>query len=75
MVAEHFEVYSLGIVCASVCTSIRDPEAVAETMNLNHPTGIESDWAVSEDPTFKGGAPNPCQCEDHPGRLHWLLNC
>lgn len=71
----YFEVYSLGIVCASVCTTLKDPKAVSNTMNERHQTGIDSVWEVSEDPTFQGGEPNPCQCKDDPDRMHWLLNC
>lgn len=72
---EFFEIYSLGMVYASVCTTLKSREAIVDTMNEHSPTGIGSDWAVSEDPAFRTGEPNPCQCEEDPDRMHWLLNC
>lgn len=59
-------------ICAPNAASISEIEATA---NWKHPTGIESTWQLSDDPTFANGMPNPCPCERTPGRTHYLLNC
>lgn len=69
-----FEVYSLGIVSASVCTSL-SIEAATERMNKFHPTGIRSEWKLSKNKTFASGPPMPCQCPDHETHKHYLFNC
>ncbi|MCU1492208.1 MAG: hypothetical protein JWM85_3613 [Acidimicrobiaceae bacterium] len=70
----EFEAYSVGLVCASVCTSLSLEEAT-ERLNKECPTGIRSQWQPAEDKTFSGGQPNPCDCKDHPGNKHYLFNC
>lgn len=69
-------VYNIGVCYASVCAP-KDmlPQAVADEVNAQHPTDIQTPWRVSEDPHFAGGQPNPCVCEADPERLHYLLNC
>ena len=69
--------YSVGLCHASVCApKDAEPEAIVAEANRLHPTGIESQWAVSDDERFQGGETNPCACNDHPTeRLHWLLVC
>lgn len=70
-----FTVYALGIVSASVCTTL-PAEEVADRMNIEEPTGIDSEWALSEDATFKGGQPNPCPCDQLPAtHMHYLMVC
>lgn len=70
-----FEVYSIGMVYASVCTSLSDKEAT-KRLNAEHPTGISSQWAVSKSATFRDGRPNPCPCEQHPEtHRHILFEC
>jgi hypothetical protein len=70
-----FEAYAVGITHASVCTSMPLEEATEE-LNATHPTGIESQWSLSENTHFASGKPNPCPCEDHPEtHKHYLFNC
>ena len=70
-----FEVYSIGIVHASVCTSLSDEEAT-KRINAEHPTGTSSMWAVSKSATFRDGNPNPCPCERNPKtHRHILFEC
>lgn len=77
MNAPPVELYSIGITHASACAPKDMPrEQVEEAANRLHPTRIESDWSISDDPTFSTGDPNPCPCNDHPEeRRHWLLVC
>lgn len=70
----EFETYSVGIVSASVCTSLSVDEA-AKRLNVEQPTGISSKWSLSTDKTFSGGEPNGCDCPDHRGNKHYLFNC
>lgn len=69
-------IYAQGFITLSVCApkelSVGEVEA---EVNIQNPTGIESPWKVSEDPTFRTGESNPCVCEDDPDRLHYLLSC
>lgn len=61
----EFEVYGLGIVCASVCTSLTAEEAEL-ALNVEAPTGISSRWTLSGDKTFLTGGPRPCQVPGPP---------
>lgn len=70
----EFEAYSIGIVHASICTSLEVDDAV-DRMNLEHPTMISSPWSLSDDKTFSSGEANGCDCPDHPGNKHYLLSC
>lgn len=70
----EFEAYNVGIVNASVCTSLPLKEAT-KRLNEEHPTGISSQWSKSESKTFSGGEPNPCKCKDNPKNKHWLFSC
>jgi hypothetical protein len=68
-------VYGIGLMCASVCTTLSDDEAT-EQLNLMEPTGIKAGWVISEDKNFRTGEANPCPCELHPEtRRHILFNC
>jgi len=70
-----FEAYSIGIVCASVCSRL-SKEDTKERMNRENPTGLEHGWDFCKDKTFKTGQPNPCPCEDEPEtHKHYLFNC
>ena len=73
-VSERLEIYSIGVVCCSICTDLPIDDAV-EQVNEAMPPGVESRWAISEDETFASGHPNPFNCPDHSGRVHYLLNC
>lgn len=76
MSKSDFEIYSYGPICMSVCVAkTMSREDIELRANLESPTGIESPWRISEDETFKGGESNPCQCEDDPERMHYLMGC
>lgn len=69
-------VYTVGICSCSVCVPIKmRRKEIERRVNIRQPTGISSSWTISNDPTFKGGQPNPCLCHDDEGRLHYLLHC
>lgn len=69
-------VYATGLCAASVCApNDMHPDEVARLTNISRPTGIESQWQLSTDKTFKGGEPNPCVCEQDNTRLHYLMVC
>lgn len=68
--------YATGAVSMSVCVKAEATrDEVEEAANRASPTGIDSRWHISEDATFRTGEPNPCPCQDEPGRFHYLLNC
>jgi len=71
-----FEVYSLGLCYMSVCSSLQ-PNEIVRRANQEHPTGISSDWEISENKTFADGTtPMPCPCENNPEtHKHYLLEC
>lgn len=71
------DIYSMGPCAMSVCAPQGMTGAeVAAAANEKSPTGIQSQWAPSEDPTFQHGETNPCACNGEPlSRLHWLLSC
>ena len=69
-----FEVYSVGPCYASVCTNLSD-EVATLRLNLNHPTGISSQWRMSKEKSFQGGLTNPSPCPDHAGNRHILFSC
>lgn len=69
-------VYNYGLVCASVCAPKDMPvEEVEHEATAQHPTGLAHGWKKSDDDTFSGGEPNPCECNSDSERRHWLLNC
>lgn len=70
----EFTAYSVGLVNASVCTRL-PLEAAQARLNQEHPTGIDSQWELSEDKEFKSGETNPCQCEDDERNKHYLFSC
>ena len=70
-----FTVYAEGLCYASVCTSL-PREEVESRMNRERPPGTELGWRISDEPTFKGGEPNPCPCHDQPDtHRHYLMVC
>lgn len=68
-------IYTQGLVCLSACAP-KDVgrEDVETAANYHHPTGISSQWSISDE-DFAAGEPNPCVCNMDAGRLHWLLTC
>jgi hypothetical protein len=72
--SKDFEPYSVGLVHASVCSEL-SPEETETRMNAEHPTGIASDWTISEE-TFSDGTPNPAPCNLKPDtHKHYLMVC
>ena len=70
-----FEAYSIGICHASVCSSLT-LEETEKQLNQEYPTGIQSQWKLSEDTNFQTGQSNPCPCEQHPKtHKHYLFDC
>ena len=71
-----FSVYTWGICHASICgpKDATDDEILIAADEL-HPTGLDWGWKLSDNPTFSGGQPNPCECDADPDRRHWLLDC
>lgn len=74
---DEVKIYSLGLVHASACApAAMERAGVEQAVNAVHPTGIDSDWAVSGDRQFRDGTPNPGPCDTEPeARRHWLLVC
>jgi hypothetical protein len=70
-------VYGTGLIYTSACAPADMPPGDIEiAVNTQHPTGISSRWAMSDDETFSTGEPNPAPCDQDPeGRHHYLLNC
>lgn len=69
-------IYSVGLVAMSVCAADGVPlEEIERVANARHPTGISSEWQISEDATFRGGEPMPAPCDMTEGRKHWLVIC
>lgn len=70
-----FQAYSIGIFRASVCSSL-SPDDTVWRMNAEHPSGTMNGWQLATEPTFRGGAPNPSPCHDHPEtHKHYLMEC
>ncbi len=75
MITPDFEIYSEGTIHISVCSSL-SPEEIVDRANRDYPSGVTSNWQLSEDKLFASGQPNPCPCEQHPEtHKHYLLNC
>lgn len=70
------DAYSIGICTASICTDIKDRKEIERVMNVENPTGIQSDWIISEDTHFLQGMSNPTVCEKQ-GKpfMHYLMEC
>jgi hypothetical protein len=72
----NMEIYAVGLCCLSVCAPSSVPlSEITAFVNRERPTGIESLWQPSTDPTFKTGHPNPCLCNTKPDHHHYLFNC
>lgn len=72
--AGEFVVYNVGIVYASVCTSLPVEQAEVR-LNLEYPTGV-GPWHFAEDEGFASGETNPCPCENAPiTHRHLLFVC
>lgn len=68
----EFKIYAMGIVKASVCSSL-PPEEVAARM-AREITGV-GPWVFSREP-FLTGESNPTPCNDKPDtHMHYLFVC
>lgn len=71
---KDFDAYSVGLVYASVCTSLSLQEAT-DRLNTEHPTGIKTEWML-HDASFASGKDNPCPCDRSPKtHMHMLFSC
>lgn len=69
-------VYTFGLCHCSVCApKDMPPHEVEAGANIAHPTGLDHGWRVAGVSTFKGGEPNPCECNSDKSRLHYLMVC
>ena len=72
----EINIYAAGLMAMSLCApKDMSKEGIEHLANLEHPTGIPSQWKISEGETFADGTPMPAPCENDGGRLHWLLQC
>jgi len=67
--------YAIGFCSMSACVKKGLNKAEIERQaNTYHPTGISSRWEITSD-DFADGTPNPCPCDTHSEREHYLLHC
>ena len=70
------DLYNVGFVHISVCASEdTSVEEILRVANQAHPTGLGHGWMLDDSPTFAGGQPNPCPCDQRRGHVHRLLVC
>lgn len=73
------EVYGVGVCCASACVPTgmaQEDVEDAVTKYIDDAAGSEGPpWKISEDSHFATGETNPCPCNQHAERTHWLLTC
>lgn len=68
------DIYAKGMVHCSICTDMKNVQAIEAAVNAQNPTGIASQWKVSEE-KFADGSDNPHQCEDDAANRHYLMVC
>jgi len=69
-------IYANGLCHCSVCAPAdMQPSEVEIAVNNRNPTGIRSQWKISDE-DFKTGEKNgfECECNGMPTR-HWLMVC
>ncbi len=72
----NFQVYARGLCYISVCVNIGTTrEEIEREANEQEPTGIESQWSISENSHFNSGQTNPCPCTIDPDKEHYLMSC
>ena len=70
------DIYRVGLVHCSVCAPREmSAEEVVRRVNIQHPTGIVSQWKLDPSETFSSGKKNPCPCDRDSDKLHYLLVC
>lgn len=68
------DIYSYGLCFASVCSALTLDEVKAAM--AAYPTGVTSQWTLSEDDSFRDGRPHPCPCDAKPAtHTHYLFAC
>ena len=73
---DELTVYKNALHYCSVCTNVSDCKRIEELTNLKNPTGIKSQWRISENKNFASGKPNPFPCENKPEtHKHYLMAC
>jgi len=73
---DDVEIYSEGMFRMSICVIDKMPkEEALEYIRRAHPSGTRNNWQFCSDKEFAAGLPNPCPCEKHEGRTHYLLEC
>ena len=70
---EFYTLGNSGLICWAICTNLHQEQAVSHANSIN-PTGISSQWQLSDD-KFPDGKDNPHDCPDKPGNKHYLLEC
>lgn len=61
-----------------VCTDLADPAEIEREANAINRSGTSGGWHISRrdhTPRTSDEMPNPCDCAEHPGRRHWILDC
>ena len=74
-VEDQIVVYSNGLIYCCACADNQLTAADVERLvNELNESGTAHGWRIAQE-VFATGAPNPCPCNDTPGRRHWLLFC
>ncbi|KKK94562.1 hypothetical protein LCGC14_2681600 [marine sediment metagenome] len=69
----NFVAYSVGLCCASICTSLPLDETT-KRLNSECPTGV-GPWEKANE-GFRTGETNPCPCNENPEtHKHYLFIC
>ena len=65
-----------GIFSMQVCTEkdVSDDE-ILEVCNTENPSGTTAGWSIVVRNDTEHPDRNPIQCEEHPERLHLLVDC
>ena len=75
MIAHHVSpdranAYSVGFCYLSVCAPVgMAREVIERQINAVH----DWNWRIAKDPAFSGGQINPCACNVHANRMHYLM--
>lgn len=71
---KDFEIYSIGFIYASVCSSLSLKDTM-KRLNEARPTGLDHGWELAEE-CFSDGTDNPHSCERAPKtHKHYLFSC
>lgn len=71
-----FEVIVQKFLGMIVCAPKRyTPEDVERAANLLNPAGTTLGWRIADQAEFHDDTTNPCDCDEHAERQHWVLWC